>query len=201
MRTKEPPKLVVIGIDPAFRKRGFAVSIHDLREKSLRFKIFKDGLLQFLRWIPEQKTAASLEGIKVIVGVENSNLADYTFSKYQRKGFNNALAKSRDVGKNMAASQNTVDLVKHEFGEEAVFEFVPSLKPVNGYFPTGGKKSHLYFMGLVRDLGIETIYDYKPPMNRNEITSDKTQDYRDAFNVGRLALQRYKRSVRSVGVI
>ena len=41
-----------IGIDPAFRKSGFAVAIID-EVKELRFKVFNNGFLDFMKWINE----------------------------------------------------------------------------------------------------------------------------------------------------
>lgn len=82
-----------VGIDPAFRKNGFAICIVD-ETNSAYFKIFKT-FLDFFGWAIHERPD------NAIWIVENSNLQNNCWQK-------NAMA----VGKNQAASQLTVDLLK-----------------------------------------------------------------------------------------
>ena len=96
-----------IGIDPAFRKNGFALCIIDTSDKTVRFKKFKNGFLDFASWFlfdsPEH----------AIFCVENSNLQDVSFDMTGTKSV--VARKSRNVGKNQAVSQNTVDLLRTKY--------------------------------------------------------------------------------------
>lgn len=96
-----------IGIDPAFRAGGFSICIIDTSENTITFKTFKNGFLGFCDWFLNESPAAA------VVCVENSNLTRATFDL---KGSKLVIArKSRNVGKNQAISQNTVDLCKTKY--------------------------------------------------------------------------------------
>ena len=105
-----------IGIDPAFRERGFCVCIID-EQNTIDFKMFL-SFLDFLDWVFEAPTNA-------FICVENSNLQDTTFLMAGSKA---KVAKlSRDVGKNQAASQYTFDTCVKIWGSRA-FEVSPKQK-------------------------------------------------------------------------
>jgi hypothetical protein len=95
---------LVCGIDPAFRKKGFAMAMIDYSDKTVNFKVFRD-FLAFCSWFLHESPES------MTVTVENSNLQNKTFSYY--KGSKSELEHiSRSVGKNQAISQCTVDLLK-----------------------------------------------------------------------------------------
>ena len=98
---------IFIGIDPAFRRFGFGVCIIDLSDNTCRFLRLRD-FLAFVSWFNYERPAAA------VYCVENSNLTDATFNRYQATKQSRAqLAKiSRNVGKNQAISQATADIIK-----------------------------------------------------------------------------------------
>lgn len=109
----------VIGIDPAFRKNGFAMCIID-ENNELAFTMFKNGLQEFVRWIWQDAPD------NAIVGVENSNLQNVTFDMRGTKAV--IARKSRNVGKNQAVSQMVVDLCREKWGNENVADISPRQK-------------------------------------------------------------------------
>ncbi len=95
---------IIFGIDPAFRKDGFAMASLDLINKDIDFRIFKDGFLGFSSWFLNEVP----QDMDVLFSVENSNLQKKTFDM---RGNREVIAsKSRSVGKNQAISQCVVDL-------------------------------------------------------------------------------------------
>lgn len=102
-------KQIRVGIDPAFRKTGFAVCILDT-DNSAYFKIFKNSMLDFLWWFLNDRPENALWI------VENSNLQDYMWPDKKDENDTSKIKKREksgmDVGKNQAASQFTVDLIK-----------------------------------------------------------------------------------------
>lgn len=107
--------MVFIGIDPAFRSRGFSICIID--NKNVTFKTFKRGFLGFCFWFMNESPGAA------ICAVENSNLINATFNTIGNK--NIIARKSRDAGKNQAVSQNTSDLLSTKY---KVFDISPKEK-------------------------------------------------------------------------
>ena len=153
-----------IGIDPSFRKNGFAICI--IGGKEADFKIF-NGFLDFLTWLKNYKEAnedPEWKDFKVqtFFCIENSNLQALSFDMSGSKPI--ACKKSRDVGKNMAISQCTVDVCRLLFGKDAVFEVSPLEK--------GSKKSDLIVTSYAKAEGI-VLKNYKG--------NDNEQDKRDAF--------------------
>lgn len=107
--------MTLIGIDPAFRKTGFAVVVIDENREAQGY-MFR-SFLDFIEWVPLQDFDRP-----VYVGIENSNMQDLTFNpKASPK-------QHRNVGANQAASQYTVDYCRHYFGNEYVFEISPKQK-------------------------------------------------------------------------
>lgn len=150
-----------IGIDPAFRQSGFAVCIIDDDNATANFIIFKNGLVDFMFWVM-QVSEQTAQGTN-FVGVENSNLQDDTFDKGGNKYV--TAKKSRDVGKNMATSQNVMDICRVLFGENYVFELSPAQK--------GAKiKDDKIFRAIANQEKLELL-------NYKGIISE--QDKRDAF--------------------
>lgn len=92
---------IYIGADPAFRKKGFGIAIIDLSDKTVNFKTFKNGFLDFQSWLISDAPE------RAVICVENSNLQKKTFD--MRGGLAVVARKSRNVGMNMAVSQLTVD--------------------------------------------------------------------------------------------
>ena len=151
-------KTCYIGIDPAFRESGFTICIID-ESKEVDFKIFC-SFLSFLDWI-----VAAPENC--IVCIENSNLQNATFNMNGNKA--QVARHSRDVGKNQAASQYTVDACVKFFGAENVIELSPKQK--------GAKiKVDGIVLGLAKQYGHRFL---KKKLN---------QDERDAYKLAYLAI-------------
>jgi len=162
-----------IGIDPSFRKNGFAICIIGGGEAS--FKIF-EGFLQFFDWLQSYKKANEADEWKdfktdTFFCIENSNLQALSFD--MRGNVSVACRKSRDVGKNQAISQCTVDICTLLFGKDKVLELSPLQK--------GAKvENDVIFRAIAKDAGI-ALTNYKGQVGE--------QDKRDAFM---LALKIYK---------
>lgn len=152
--------MIQIGIDPAFRKNGFAIAIIDEYKevRTIRFKSFLD----FLNWLncdaPERAIAV----------VENSNLQNKTFDMSGSKA---AVAKkSRNVGANQAISQCAFEAIKLKYGDLA-FEVSPKQK---------GKKwtSEMFLQVLKSEKHTYLVVD---PLKYN--TKKFSQDEIDAYQL------------------
>jgi hypothetical protein len=143
---------IYIGVDPAFRKKGFCICIIECDTIDfITFEYFAD----FIIWLLHNK------GNRLIFAVENSNLQNLSFDM---SGNSKVISrKSRNVGTNQAVSQIAVDLIKR-------FDF-----PCTEYSPKakGKKINDKEFIILAKKLGIVEINNYK-----GNITE---QDKRDAF--------------------
>lgn len=111
--------MVHIGIDPAFRKNGFAICIID-ECNEVAFHTFKD-FLAFIKWSFSDDAPKD-----AIVIVENANMQDLTFNMSGSKG--EIAKRSRNVGTNQAISQATVDLCRYVWGIGNVIEVSPKEK-------------------------------------------------------------------------
>lgn len=111
--------MISIGIDPAFRKTGFAAVIID-DQKEVQAYQFK-GFLDFMRFVKSREWPKDLH-----ITIENSNLQNTSFDLKGTKGV--IARKGRNVGANQAASQYTVDFCKFHFGAEKVHEVSPKQK-------------------------------------------------------------------------
>ena len=150
---------IYIGIDPAFRQRGFAIAILD-EDNTLNFKVFKNGFNSFFRWVLDDLPE------NAIIGVENSNLQNDTFNM---AGSRPVLAKrSRDVGKNQAVSQMTVDLLQEYLSPAAVYDISPKQKGAKIVNP-------VLFKAILQSAGIKEVYNYKGLKSE--------QDKRDAVQI------------------
>ena len=157
-------KNLFIGIDPAFRQKGFAMAIIDNNTKKASFKMFRNGFLDFCRWLDSSPPDVA----STVFCVENSNLQKATFDM---RGNKNVIArKSRNVGKNQAASQYTVDILKAKGYE--VLDISPKDK--------GGKWTEDGFKWVVKSKKI-LLTKAKP-----------NQDERDALKLALIALNKSK---------
>lgn len=154
--------MVVIGIDPAIRKNGFALCFYDTINKTLDFEI-----MDFIDFILFSENAMEATD-NFAFCVENSNLQNLSFDM---KGNKSVLArKSRNVGMNQAVSQLTCDLLKRRGFE--VVEISPKQK--------GAKLEHETFKALTMNM---TVANYKGLKGE--------QDKRDAFKIA-LLYEKYK---------
>ena len=146
--------MIVIGVDPAFRKAGFAICIID-EQSEVQGKMFK-SFLDFIAWLTTPGEAPEF----AIVGVENSNLQNVTF---EMKGTKGMVAKiSRNVGANQAASQYTVDVCRWHYGPNNVIEISPKQK--------GKKWTQAIFKSIAKSEGHKLIGRFN-------------QDQRDAYQI------------------
>lgn len=158
-----------IGIDPSFRKNGFAICIiGGLEAEFLTF----NGFLIFCEWLHRYKKVNEQEdaNIKTFFCIENSNLQALSFD--MRGNVSVACKKSRDVGKNQAISQCTVDICTMLFGKDHVLELSALQK--------GAKQSDLIVRSYAETKKIK-LMNYKGKIGE--------QDKRDAFM---LAMKIYK---------
>lgn len=155
--------MTFIGVDPSFRKGGFAVCVIDRIANTATMYILNNlgELLAILQSNPPTHAT-----------VENSNLQNMTFDL--TGGALVAARKSRDVGKNMAISQCAADIA------QTFCQYDVSISPKQ----KGAKiENEAVFQGLVRANGLRLI-GYKG--NKGE------QDKRDAFKLALIAEQQFK---------
>ena len=179
---------IYIGIDPAFRKDGFCICIIDKADNTARFVTFED-FLAFSSWFQHEAPEAA------IFCVENSNLqnknfavtAEFVYNFFSKSLFlkiTSALQlilkfaricarKGRDVGKNQAISQCTVDLVKSRF---PVIDCSPKDK--------GKKWNNREFLAVAKQEKIilpnQALKNYR-----------SSQDERDSFKLALMAKNKY----------
>ena len=154
--------MVVIGIDPAIRKNGFALCFYDSINKTLDFEIM--DFIDFILFSEDAMEATD----NFAFCVENSNLQNLSFDMKGNKGV--LARKSRNVGMNQAVSQLTCDLLKRRGFE--VVEISPKQK--------GAKLEHETFKALTMNM---TVANYKGLKGE--------QDKRDAFKIA-LLYEKYK---------
>lgn len=117
---KEEEGLVVIGVDPAFRKNGFAVCFWDLSDNTMNFEMYGD-VLEFHNFINSEDAPE-----KAVCIIENSNLQNTTFDLRGNKL--EVAKKSRNVGTNQAVSQLTVWSCEGRYGAENTYGISPKQK-------------------------------------------------------------------------
>jgi hypothetical protein len=130
--------MVVIGIDPAIRKNGFALCFYDTINNTVDFLIM--DFVDFIFYVMDRDT------YYYKFAVENSNLQNLSFDMKGNKGV--LARKSRNVGMNQAVSQLTCDLLKRRGFE--VVEISPKQK--------GAKLEHETFKALTMNM---TVSNYK----------------------------------------
>ena len=175
--------MIIIGVDPAFRKDGFWVcryypfrfednrlagEIHYSKINSIfSFKNYIDDLVRFSK-------------LKVFVSIENSNLQNVVFTPKNPKETLAAYSiRCCKIGKNMAISQQVYELCIGYFGKENVKSFSPKDK---------GKKddNHLYNLRKIKYNIMEEYSSKKSSRNRTN------QDQRDAFKLATLLYDELK---------
>lgn len=149
-----------IGIDPAFRKNGFACAVIDQDRKTISYYQFKAGFLEFSHWLMHKAP----ERNKTLVCVENSNLQNTSFDV--RGNVYQVARKSRDVGKNQAISQNVYDLC-FMMGYATI-----NLSPLK----KGSKWNHQTLVAVLNKEGIQT--------------GKTNQDKRDAAKLALIAMKK-----------
>jgi len=175
---------VFIGIDPAFRKSGFCLCCIDTKDNTVSFKTFKNRLMDFMSWVKNDAPNKD----DCIICVENSNLQDEFFYTHRAvKGgalltYSQSKAiksrplsqaesnkSNRDVGKNMATSQMTVDFL-------GIFDFkVIDLSPKQ----KGTKLNEFQFQQIAKQ-------------NKHSVPKTTTQDERDAYKLALIAKDKSK---------
>ena len=154
--------MVVIGIDPAIRKNGFALCFYDTINKIIDFEIM--DFIDFILFSEDAMEATD----NFAFCVENSNLQNLSFDMKGNKGV--LARKSRNVGMNQAVSQLTCDLLKRRGFE--VVEISPKQK--------GAKLENETFKALTMNM---TVTNYRGLKGE--------QDKRDAFKIA-LLYEKYK---------
>jgi len=160
-KSKQPlTAKIYIGIDPAFREKGFTICIIDTEDNSVKFKKFK-AFKDFCFWVLSDAPLKE----DVIFCVENSNL---TGASFDLKGSAALIArKSRNVGMNQAISQNTVDVL-------TAFDYlVVDLSPKD----KGEKYTDHIFRSVAK-------------ANGHKVPKIVSQDARDAYKLAGLAKQK-----------
>jgi hypothetical protein len=140
--------MVVIGIDPAIRKNGFALCFYDTINNTIDFQIM--DFIDFIFYVMDRDTYSYK------FAVENSNLQNLSFDMTGNK---NVLArKSRNVGMNQAVSQLTCDLLK-KHGFEVV-EISPKQK--------GVKLEHETFKALTMNMAVSNYKGLKGEQDKRD---------------------------------
>lgn len=157
--------ITFIGVDPAFRDNGFYLcTILDNMVEFSKMNTFID----FVSFIDKLDAA----GMESYICIENSNETNHTFIS---KNIRSQLARekiSRDVGKNQAISQMSVDYCKYRLNNSKIFSISPAEK--------GMKWNNAQFKDTIKKL------------NQDSVNYGKgNQDKRDAYKLALLA--RYKR--------
>jgi len=156
--------MVVIGVDPAFRKGGFWAAFADLEERTVQFRSFRDVLL-WDRFLFSQDAP-----FHAVVAVENSNLQDLNFDMSGNRP--TVARKGRNVGTNQAVSELTVRSARDRYGVDAVMNISPREK--------GKKYDDFYFHASLKG------------DNMRPIGYTGLQDQRDAYKLAHLALSKYR---------
>jgi hypothetical protein len=150
--------MVIIGIDPAMRKNGFALCLHDTTDNSIDFLVMEfTDFIFYVTSLPEGDYQFC---------VENSNLQNLSFDM---RGNKNIVArKSRNVGMNQAVSQLTCDYLKK--CNYKVIELSPKQK---------GEK-------MTKETAKVLLTQFSEVNNYKGLVSE--QDKRDAFKLVLLAI-------------
>ena len=150
--------MTYIGVDPAYRDGGFLVC--EIMGAIVAFYNMK-GFIEFVKYVDElaEKT------IDVSICIENSNETNHTFISPKVRSSAAREKISRDVGKNQAISQMSVDYCQYMLGS-GVYSVSPADK--------GMKWSDLITKAEAKNHGLELL-------NYKGLKSE--QDKRDAFKL------------------
>ena len=152
---------IYVGIDPSFRQSGYALCCIDTSDNSVSFKTFKNGFNDFCSWVRNDAPIQS----DCIICVENSNLQNESFDLTGSLVM--VARKSRNVGKNQAVSQNSVDLLR------ANGYLVVDLSPKE----KGKKYTALEFAAVAKS-------------EKHTVSKQTSQDEKDAYKMALLARQK-----------
>jgi predicted type IV restriction endonuclease len=160
-----------IGVDPAFRENGFYVC--ELVGNEVMFIKIKQ-FIDFIKYIDNLSDTK----IESYICIENSNETNHTFISPKVKSLAAREKISRDVGKNQAVSQMSVDYANYRlmFG---IYSVSPAEK--------GIKWDHLTTLAVAKSNGHELIR-YKGLAVE--------QDKRDAYKLATIAKSKYLREFR-----
>jgi hypothetical protein len=149
---------IFIGVDPAYREGGYWVC--EIRGAIVAFYKMK-GFIDFVTYVDElaEKT------IDVSICIENSNETNHTFISPTVRSPAAREKISRDVGKNQAISQMSVDYCNYMIGQ-GIYSVSPAEK--------GMKWSDLITKAEAKNHGLE-LFNYKGLKSE--------QDKRDAFKL------------------
>jgi hypothetical protein len=133
-------KRLFIGVDPAFRKNGFAAAIID--GDTLQTKRFVD-LIDFVFFV------VSLHNMNadVVFCIENANEQNVTFSRAWAQSAAKHARLSRNVGANQAVSELACSAIKRLFGESRLISVSPKEK--------GQKISKEYLNSILKSMNIK----------------------------------------------
>lgn len=149
--------MVIIGVDPAYRKKGFGVCILDITKNSVSF-VNITGFIDFMLFVD------SID-YECIFSVENSNMQNTSFDLSGNK--NEIARKSRNVGMNQAISQLVCDYINYK--KYDLIEISPKRK--------GSKWTDNIIQMMFKKH--DKIYNYKGLITE--------QDKRDAYKIALFA--------------
>lgn len=150
--------MTYIGVDPAYRDGGFWVC--EIRGAIVAFYKMK-GFIEFVKYIDE----LAENTIDVSICIENSNETNHTFISPTIRSPSAREKISRDVGKNQAISQMSVDYCQYMLGS-GVYSVSPAEK--------GMKWTDKIARSEAKNHGLE-LFLYKGLVSE--------QDKRDAFKL------------------
>lgn len=111
--------MIKIGVDPAFRKKGFVVAMLN-EENVLSFIVF-ENFTDFIFWVQNQMPKGNVK-----ICIENSYLQNKTFDMTGNKAV--IAKKSRNAGMNQAVSQIAYELFCKYAGKKNVLNLSPKAK-------------------------------------------------------------------------
>lgn len=182
---------VIIGVDPAFRKNGFAVCRWDLKLKLMTRVIF-NKISEYLVFINAQKAQCAKEGRGLWIGVEDASLekkalygldpdkivktAIWTKQKhgeqimwgFLKKKIRSLATTAKSAGMVISMSDVTADLAESLLGVDRVFRISPSQKGAKIEDPK-------IFFAYLKSSGVKVTQNYKPIKSQ--------QDFRDAAKI------------------
>lgn len=165
-KTTKSLHMVLIGVDPAFRKGGFWACFLDLDDCTAVFRQFRD-VLTFDRFLhsPDAPEFA-------FVVVENSNLQNKNFDMTGDRG--TLARKGRNVGTNQAVSELAVRSAQDRYGVDNVANVSPQKK--------GAKWPESYFQAALNGDKVRAV------------NYSGTQDERDAYKLAHMGIYEAKKT-------
>lgn len=158
--------MTYIGVDPAYRDKGFWIC--EINGAIACFYLIKD-FIEFVKYIDDLVD----NKFDVSICIENSNETNHTFISPKVRSPAAREKISRDVGKNQAISQMSVDYCQYMLGK-GVFSVSPAEK--------GMKWSDKITKAEAKNHGLE-LFNYKGLVSE--------QDKRDAFKLALRAKYEY----------